>query len=173
MKPPPKPASKADAVNSFLPMKPHAYLTHAAPGRCRIKIPDKRRDTAYFEAMEPDLINVSGVKRVTVNTLTASVLIQYREHELPLPALKSHLENLSHFELGPEPKPVAVWEDASRQLTSIDSFLKESSAGQIDFRSVLFITFILLAVRQMQQGNILGSASHFLWYAAQLVMGKK
>ena len=154
-------------------MKPVAYFVHTAPGRCRIKIPDKRHDTEFFEALEPDLINLSGVKRVSINTLTASILIHYNEPELPFEQLNSHLESISHFEMGSEPRPIAIWEDASQRLTSFDDFLKENSVGQIDFRSLLFIVFVFLAVRQLQQGNVLGSASHFLWYATQLLMGKK
>lgn len=154
-------------------MKPSAYLTHTAPGRCRIKIPDKRHDTEFFDALEPVLINLAGVKRVTVNTLTSSVLIQYREQELPLQELKSHLDSITHFEVTAEPKPVAIWEDASQRLKSFDDYLKDGSEGQIDFRSLLFVVFVLLAVRQLMQGSVLGSASNLLWYATQLVMGKK
>lgn len=154
-------------------MKPNAFFIHTAPGRCRIKIPEKRHDTEFFEALEPDLINVVGVKRVSINTLTASILIHYHEQELPFEQLQSYLDKISHFEMGGEPKSIAIWEDASQRLTSFDSILKEGSAGQIDFRSLLVILFVLLAVRQLQQGNILGSASNLLWYATQLVMGKK
>jgi hypothetical protein len=154
-------------------MKPSAYLTHTAPGRCRVKIPGKRHDAAFFEALEPELINVPGVKRVTINTVTASILIQYHEQELLLQELKSRLGALTHFELGSEPQPGVIWENASRGLQSFDNFLQDSSAGHLDFRSLMFIAFVLMAVRQLQQGAVMGPAVNLLWFAAQLIMGKR
>ena len=154
-------------------MKPSAYVIHTAPGRCRIKIPDKRHDSEYFDALESDLISVTGVKRVTINTITSSVLIQYQEQELPLEDLKSHLDAISHFEMTAEPKTVTIWEDASQRLNRVDDYLKESSGGQIDMRSLMIVVFVLLAIRQLQRGSILGSASNLLWYATHLVLNKK
>lgn len=154
-------------------MKTSAYLTHSVPGRCRMKIPDKRHDINYFESLLPQLNEVAGITQVLVNPLTASVLIQYQEQTLSLQDLKSRLGTMPQFELTSEPKALAVWQDASNRLTGIDNILKQGSAGQFDFRSLLFIVFVILAVRQLQQGAILGSASNLLWYAAQLIMAKK
>lgn len=154
-------------------MKPVGYLIHTAPGRYRLKIPAKRHDMAFFENLEDEFGGIAGVETVRLNTVTASVLIEYERDDDLRDQLMSRLSSSEHFELVEEPMPVAIWQDASNRLKSIDAFLKDSSGGQVDFRSVLFVLFVLLAVRQLQQGSVLGSASNLLWYATQLIMNKK
>jgi len=55
---------------------PQARVCHLAHGRLRLKIPEKRRDEAFFEAVRQQLSR-DGIKRVEVNPLTASVLVQF------------------------------------------------------------------------------------------------
>ncbi|MGD8568007.1 MAG: hypothetical protein PVJ39_07960 [Gammaproteobacteria bacterium] len=154
-------------------MKPTAYLTHSAPGRYRLKVPSKRHDSTFFDNLETELSAVTGVERITVNTTTASVLIEYESGAELRDKLMSWLGSSPYFELTSEPKPMAVWKDASRRLSSVDAFIKDSSGGQVDFRSILFVAFVLMAVRQLQQGAVFGAASNLLWYATQLIMDKK
>lgn len=56
-------------------MKPSAYFTHTAPGRCRVKIPEKRHDSDYFKLLLADITNIKGVTQAAANPVSASVLV--------------------------------------------------------------------------------------------------
>lgn len=153
-------------------MKPSAYFAHTASGRCRIKIPDKRHDTGYFKLLQASITGIRGVTQVTANPVTASVLILFKNQSVTRNDLQSQLQENPYFELCKTPETMTVWQLASRHLESFDDKLKQGTAGHLDFRSALFILFILLAVRQLQKGAVLGTASTLFWSALQLLEKK-
>ena len=53
-----------------------ALVVHRTPTRIRIKIPDRRRQRAYFAALERVLAEHPDILRVHANPLTASVVIE-------------------------------------------------------------------------------------------------
>ena len=151
-----------------------AFLTHTAPGRCRFKIPSKRRDAAYFQALKDALLETSGVEQVQANPLTASVLIFYNTEQVDLNDLTAQLQTANQFELSDRPMDTqTVWEKAVEGVDTIDHQLKEITSGQIDFKSLLFILLFMMAIRQLQQGAVFGAASTLFWYALQVLMKDK
>src|SRR5260370_33396514 len=50
-----------------------------SPGRLRLRIPEKRRDDAFFRTVEQRLAGWDSVDRVEVNPLTASVLVTFSD----------------------------------------------------------------------------------------------
>jgi hypothetical protein len=151
-----------------------AYLTHTAPGRCRFKIPSKRRDAAYFQALKDALMDNSGVEQVQANPLTASVLIFYNSEQVDVNDLTAQLQNANQFELSDGPMETqTIWEKAVEGVDTIDHQLKEITSGQIDFKSLLFVMLFMMAIRQLQQGAVFGAASTLFWYALQVLMKDK
>lgn len=55
-----------------------AFVVHRTPTRIRIKIPKRRRQQAYFAAVERVLVEHTDVVRVHSNPLTAGVIIECR-----------------------------------------------------------------------------------------------
>jgi hypothetical protein len=55
-----------------------AFVVHRTPTRLRIKIPERRRQVAYFAALRRVLVEHPDVVGVEVNPLTASVVINCR-----------------------------------------------------------------------------------------------
>jgi hypothetical protein len=53
-----------------------AFVVHRTPTRIRIKIPARRRQQAYFAALERVLVKHPSVVRVHSNSLTAGVIIE-------------------------------------------------------------------------------------------------
>jgi len=53
---------------------PEARVCHLTTGRLRLRVPEKRRDNAFFRTVEQRLAGWDNVDRVEVNPLTASVL---------------------------------------------------------------------------------------------------
>lgn len=153
-------------------MKPSAYFTHTTPGRCRVKIPDKRHDIDFFKLLQTDIAGIQGVTQVAANPVSASVLVLYDNRSLALNDLQSQLQGSRYFELSKAPESMTVWQHASRHLEFFDEKLKQGSAGHLDYRSVLFILFIFLAIKQVQKGAVLGAASTLFWSALQLLEKK-
>ena len=151
-----------------------AYLTHTAPGRCRFKIPSKRRDAEYFHTLRETLLDTSGVKQVQVNPLTASVLIFYDTEQVDVHDLTAQLQSANQFELSDGPMETqTVWEQAVDGVGNIDQQLKEITLGQIDFKSLLFILLVMMAVRQLQQGVVFAPAITLIWYVLQMLTQDK
>ena len=150
-----------------------AYVAHTAPGRCRFKIPSMRHDTAYFQSMKETLANTSGIERVETNPLTASILVFYDSERVQLKDVTMRLQAAKHFELTDRVHIRTVWEKAVSGIDNIDQQLKEITAGQIEFKSALFIMLFMMALRQLQQGSVFGAASTLFWYAFQVLLKDK
>jgi hypothetical protein len=58
-------------------MTTHAVIAHHMPGRVRVRIPERRRDSEFFSTIEALLPVIEGVEEVETNPLTASVLIKF------------------------------------------------------------------------------------------------
>jgi hypothetical protein len=56
-----------------------AFIVHRTPTRIRIKIPNRRRQQAYFASLERVLVQDPDVVRVHSNPLTAGVIIECRK----------------------------------------------------------------------------------------------
>lgn len=165
-------------------MKLPAQITHITPGRIRFKVPAKRRDQSFFEALQIDCSGFAGVKQVTANILTGSVLLLYDEikQDALIERIKNHplLKFESTDNLTEKSGTVfttvtqrTAAQKASSSLASFDSTLREFSHGSLDLRSVLFISFVMFATRQLTQGAVLGNAVNLFWYAFQLLRPKK
>src|SRR5579875_2835784 len=81
------------------PALPEGRLTHVTAGRLRIRIPEKRRDAAFFRRVEERLRAAPGAARVTVNPATAGVLVVLRD----APAFMADLARCDLFALAPQP----------------------------------------------------------------------
>jgi hypothetical protein len=155
-------------------MKPEAYITHSAPGRCRLKIPSKRHDADYFDIVKEEFAAIEGVEQVNINPVTTSILILYNHEHLGFDALQTQLQESEHIELMSQNPPLPpMLDSAVQRVNNIDSLLKTATSGYINFNALLFIVLVTMAVRQLQQGAVFGPASTMLWYALQILMKEK
>lgn len=165
-------------------MKLSAQITHITPGRIRFKVPAKRRDPSFFGELQIECSSFDGVKHVTANILTGSVLLlcddskqslvieRLKKHPLLDFGPEAHRTEKSSMTLTAIEQQTAV-QKASSTFASFDSTLKEFSFGFLDLRSVLFISFVMFATRQLAQGAVFGNAITLFWYAIQLLRLKK
>ena len=56
---------------------PTAFVSHQVPGRVRLRVPTMRHQEDYFARLREQLASIPGLHRLTTNTRTASVLIEY------------------------------------------------------------------------------------------------
>src|SRR5262249_38350679 len=62
-----------------MPDLPSARIAHFTPRRLRIRVPEKRRDAAFFDFVQNRLAAWDSVERVETNPLTASILINFSD----------------------------------------------------------------------------------------------
>ncbi|TVR98966.1 MAG: hypothetical protein EA406_05210 [Rhodospirillales bacterium] len=131
------------------------------PGRTRLKVPARRRDARYFAALLEGLSQWPAVRRVYVNPLTASVLV---EHRADVAALGRFAEGKGLFVLPTGPAPtVPIAGRIRRELADVDDRLRVIAGGTLDLWSATSLVFIGLAVVQLARGNYMGPATTLIW----------
>ena len=154
---------------------PYAYIKHQLPGRVRLKIPQKRGDFGYFDRIAELFADCPGITQLQLNPPAASILIchvigadflnivEFAQTNGLFTIIEQPVEET--FTIPYLPIPTLT----SKGLNRVDESLIDFSKGRLDGRSLLFLTLIGLAVRQVTQGNIMGPASTLLWYAFSLL----
>ncbi|MGD9387090.1 MAG: hypothetical protein PVI87_02585 [Gammaproteobacteria bacterium] len=125
-------------------MTASAQTLHVMAGRSRIRIPEMRGDTEWFEAVRREMAAYPGITRVKANPAGASLLVE--GHDLAVRRIGSLAESQGWFRLEPETPPTA------------------GGRG----RDALVPVLVLLALVQAARGQIMVPALALLWYAARL-----
>jgi hypothetical protein len=68
-------------------VRPPPVYSHHVPGRLRLRFDSLRDDRSALEAVRRELIGLPGVRSVSPNCLTGSVIVEYDSHILPPVAL--------------------------------------------------------------------------------------
>ncbi len=147
---------------------PKAYVTHAVPGRVRLKIPARRGKAEYFRALAAWLESRDGVDRADANPRTASVLIRLTE---PFAGLAADAEDGGLFSVAAAdelmPTAVARLRD---DVAALNTGLARMSGGEVDLASATVAALLLMALGQALRGNIATPAISLLWFAVSVVM---
>lgn len=150
-------------------MMPIAHVMHALQGRVRIRIPSRRGNKQYFSRLHASLVTFSAVENLRINPKTGSVLIEYTGAsfvQLKSFAIETELFLLEDL----ENEPRAVWQRATSGFEEIDSKLRKLTGGEIDLRSVLFIGLVMMGIRQLSRGYVMGPAMTIFWQALGLIL---
>jgi len=154
-----------------MPSLPAARISHFTPRRLRIKVPEKRRDRAFFDAVAEHLATWDSVEGVETNPLTASVLIHFSEPErlfLEAAAKNDLFEVDFDAALGNSSEP-AVTQAAVQSLQTADHALRRWTKNEIDMRGVLFVLLLAGGVFQLLRRRLDTPAPTLLWYAGDLI----
>lgn len=147
-------------------MKARAYAVHRLPGRIRFRIPSRRRDRAFFAAVEERLQRSSAVTAVKTNPETGSVLVQYTgDAALFDQMLDSDLGELIELVLGAPPM-------ASRlrgEIVVIDRRIRQFTSGELDLGTLASFGLLAMAGWQLVLGRHPTRAVSLGWYAAELL----
>lgn len=140
-----------------------AYIVHHVPGRLRLKLQDRRGDTAYFAHISECLGLCRGVSSVHSNARTGSVILAYLP-AIDMQDIKDYARDSAGLDIqSPLANPRhSIADAAGLGLSTLDKGLSGISAGIVDVRSVLFLALIALLVRQVRQGHIAGPVSSLL-----------
>jgi hypothetical protein len=154
-----------------MPSLPAARISHFTGRRLRIKIPEKRRDTDFFDTVAEQLAAWDSVEGVETNPLTASVLIHFSNPErlfLEAAAKNDLFEIDFDAAFGSSSEPV-VTQAALQSFQTADHALRRWTQNQIDMRGVLFVLLLAGGVFQLLRRRLDAPAPTLLWYAGDLI----
>jgi hypothetical protein len=154
------------------PHLPQARVCHCAAGRLRIKIPEKRRDEAFFATVRERLSAWDSIERIEVNPLTASVLVEFSNLASLFAenALKNDLFEVHYDAFAAEGEaPQALTDHAAQAFGKADETIRRWTAGAADLRSAVFVVLVSAGLFQILRGNIAAPAATLLWYAGDML----
>ena len=148
-------------------MLPAGYIAHRIGDRVRVRIPERKGDSAYFTRVERDLSACERVMYVEANPLTASILLRYHgtNDDLRRDAISRGLFAITEMPPPVNPTLTAVAE----RIDQLDRFLQRSSNGSIDLLEVAFVGLIGASIVQVLRGQALGPASTLLAHALTIL----
>jgi hypothetical protein len=59
--------------------------------------------------------------------------------------------------------------EAAAGLSGLDASFNRATGGSLDFRSVLYVTLIIMTLIQIMRGQIFAPAATMFWYAIDLL----
>jgi hypothetical protein len=145
---------------------PFAFVSHQVDGRVRLRVPEMRRQDEYFERMRQRLANLPGLRRLTTNTRTGSVLIEFSGQ---LEALDELGPRLGLFKLQNRPHPHSMSEWLYTITTQPDNLLKRLTDGRVDAAGVTALALTGLGISQMFKGHALPAGWTLLWNGINLI----
>jgi hypothetical protein len=152
---------------------PVGRVCHLTTGRLRVKIPEKRRDEAFFTNLEQRLAPWDSIEQVEVNPLTASVLVHFSDLGALFAenAMRNDLFAVDLDQLeGVDGKPrQALTEWAKQRWTDADKALRRWSGGNADIRSAAFLALVAGSILQLFRGRIAPPAATLLWDAGEVL----
>lgn len=156
------PRAEATSADSAAP--PEALLCHETSGRFRVRIPDKRKDAAYFEQVRGVMLRAPAVHEVETNAMTGSVLVI---HTGDSGSLLEHAEREGLFrrtDEQPQGGTIVDWLDRLDRFDSEFLFAKMERSPQRAATGLF-----MLAVLQALRGSIIPSAPSLLGEAMRLL----
>jgi len=156
-----------------MPDLPQAHVCHAMPNRLRLRIPERRHDAAFFDAVRSRLSEWDSVERVTVNPTAGSVVIHFSN---PMDLLAEHAARNDLFTLADaDPRLLdgamessagnSMAEQVQQGFAAVNRTMRRWTGGQEDFRSLIFLGLFGAGIVQLLRGNVTAPAVTLFWYA--------
>ena len=154
-----------------MPSLPAARVTHFTNRRLRIKVPEKRRDAAFFSFIADRLSTWDSIERVETNPLTASILIHFSDPQRLFfeAAAKNDFLDIDFDAALAEASDPVVSRTAIRSFETADHRLRRWTGNQVDMRSAIFLLLLGGGVYQLLRGRLSAPAPTLLWYAGDML----
>ena len=154
-----------------MPSLPAARISHFTARRLRIKVPEKRRDRAFFDTVAERLATWDSIEGVETNPLTASILIHFSDPESLFleAASKNDLFEIDFDTALADSSEPVVTRAAVQSFQKADNALRRWTANQIDMRGVLFVLLLAGGALQLLRRRLDAPAPTLLWYAGDLI----
>lgn len=154
-----------------MPDLPVARISHFTTRRLRIRVPEKRRDMAFFDTVANRLAEWESVERVETNPLTASILIHFSDPQSLFleAAVKNDLFDIDLEAVFANSSEPVVTQAAAQSFETADRALRRWTQNQIDVRGALFLLLLAGGALQLLRRRLDTPAPTLLWYAGDLI----
>lgn len=149
-------------------MLPIAIVSHQTKYRIRLRIPSKKQDATYFEELEHALGRCRGVREVTCNARTASVLVHHEN--IPQEVIK-YAEQKRLFmaeRQGSEAPAMRLSDRLNQKFVRVNQAVSDLTQREIGIKDMAFFSLVGLSAFQVFQKKILPPSVTLLWYAVSL-----
>lgn len=149
-------------------MTAQAQVEHQMNGRVRLRIPSRRRDSAYFSRLKDRLSEQEGVESVEANPMTGSLLVRHRNN---LDTLLGYAADHDLFVIEKQQdKPVTSLADGlAIQAGRLDGAIRRVSGGGLNMRDVALAGVIVAGVVQIAKAHVWPAGFSLFWYAVNLL----
>jgi hypothetical protein len=155
-------------------MPPEAHIHHQTSQRLRIRIPSKRKDTAFFSWLEEQLSLGAGFEGVEINAVTGSILFK-DEEGVDLEAITAYAQEKQLFtviEHNPGPSTPSAPLAPGKVAEPVQKFneqIKTLTGGRISIAILAFLYLFGAGVYQVSKGNLHAPPWYTaFWYAYDL-----
>ena len=152
-------------------------IVHLSPGRLRLRVRRGALEDQTLQAAERALAGLAGVREVRENPIARSVLIRYDGDAVELAAVLAAVSRAG-VTVVPSDRPIqgagpvttVDRTDLSKSITTladlVDRRVADLTGGRADLRTLVPISFAILAVRQALAGQVTAVPWYALaWYA--------
>lgn len=105
-----------------------SYYIHQIPGRLRIKSPAVKRNQTMADAVESFLKAISGIRSVSVNTVTGSIIIHHDPQSISSETILGALKCNGYFDASKAMTHDQVIQTAA---SSVGLFLSKTVCGAV------------------------------------------
>jgi len=145
-----------------------AYITHAVPGRLRLRVPAYRNDVLALKRLARRLGEHEAVSTAEVNRRTGSVLILHSTSPDEIGAFAAE-GGLFKLATAAEAAP-SIADEIIDEMRKANRQVARLSSGEFDLESIVFISLLAGSAVQILRGQILAPAVTLAWYASTLLM---
>ncbi len=153
-------------------IQPEAHISHHTTGRMRIKIPSKKGDIAYLEALKEHFSGLEGIRALEVNPTTGSVLIV---HNLDRQTIEQYATAKNLFSLtAANPSPAGLHPKVSETFQDLNDQMKAFTSGEINVGGAAFLALLGAGIYQIGRGNLTAIPWYTaFWYALNIFLKSK
>lgn len=146
---------------------PRARLVHRTAARARLRLPQKRRDSQFFERLQRELAALPSVDSARADPLTGSVLIHYRG-ELDDILKRAREQELFELQRPSRHTPIAQVQAGTARF---DGWLRSISDGRMDVDNLAVLGLFGIGMFQIARGHVLPAGFALVWQAAGIARG--
>lgn len=152
--------------------RPKAQIVHHTQNRLRLRIPEKRRDLAFFLNLYEWLRKIPGVTGVEANPTTGSALLHF--HVGYGDAIAGVLARSDLLLVGGSAEQAgSIFNRSEGPAARVDRFLIEDGSSVANMRLILSLVMLGLTIQQLRRGQFLAPALTLFFYVVDLMFGAK
>ncbi len=149
------------------------YLSHVSKGRLRLRIPSKKRDSAFFNRLQSVFSSYPGLDQIRVNPLSGSLLILHSELPEEMASFVKTLAGVAPKKNSLK-KPNTIYQRVTGTFQQVNTQIQGFTKGELDVPTLSFIALLAVGIYQISRKNFTAPAWYTaFWYALNIFLKSK